>query len=588
MKRTCLTLVLLSTLISPLTICAQEVTRRVNVPYFDEISWSEAAIFWFGRLDPPDGTLGRNYADVRVAYTAEELVLFVNIVDYYLWYNRDDPQAGDLTDYDAVAVYLDTAHDRATAPQADDYTFVSGLCLYGCDDRTLYRQEGRGNGSNWDMGWTASWTDGTWASWEGSPAYNNNYNTFDYGWWSYLHIPWSAVGLSGPPSEGTVWGLGLTLYDRDDRPPAGAVTPQTWPEELEATCPATWGEIRFGRPTFSPSPALQEGTTVIRRGLGTGTVEDAWVGGGGTCSGGHKGDPDQDNYGDDGNLFVANQSLIADFPCFSKSFLKFDLGAIPAGKVIISATLTLHHWGNASPDEAQPSLIWLLTVDDNWQEGTLTWNNAPLVRQNLTATWINPLPAFPGWPGIRYDWDATQAVAEAYAAGRPLSVALYTADTNPHSSKYLKASETGDWNALARPTLTVVWGRALATINKRVSPIAPTRGDTITYTLTLLGNGQPLTLTDPLPAQTSPPLSITATEGTPTHDSLRHRLTWHGTPDTGKAVTITFPVTVLVNGPLAVLNTSSLTAADGFTSSAATTFIVDAFQVYLPLIARRR
>ena len=114
-------LTVLMFLAAPYTAQTQSEMRRVNVPYFDDISWAEAAVFWFGRVDLPDGTPGRNYADVRVAYTATELALFVNVVDYYLWYNRDNPQAGDLTEYDAVAVYLDTAHDKAATPQADAY-----------------------------------------------------------------------------------------------------------------------------------------------------------------------------------------------------------------------------------------------------------------------------------------------------------------------------------------------------------------------------------------------------------------------------------------------------------------------------------
>ena len=90
------------------------------------------------------------------------------------------------------------------------------------------------------MAWTASWTDATWAAWVGNPAPNDNDNEIDYGWWSYIHLPWSALGLAGPPSEGTVWGLGAILYDRDDLPPAGAVGPQTWPENLDPNRPATW------------------------------------------------------------------------------------------------------------------------------------------------------------------------------------------------------------------------------------------------------------------------------------------------------------------------------------------------------------
>ena len=92
------------------------IVRRVYAPYFDgEIRWAEAGIFWFGRVAPP-GTPGQNYADVRVAYDAEELVVYVNVEDYYIWYDTGAISTSDLTRYDAVAIYLDTTHDRAAAP----------------------------------------------------------------------------------------------------------------------------------------------------------------------------------------------------------------------------------------------------------------------------------------------------------------------------------------------------------------------------------------------------------------------------------------------------------------------------------------
>jgi hypothetical protein len=435
--------------------------RRVHAPYFSgAIEWAEAGLFWFGRVDPP-GAPGQNYADVRVAYTAEEMVVYVNIEDYYIWYDTEATSTSDLTRYDAVAVYLDTAHDQAASPYPDDYLFLSGLCLYGCGDGSNHRRQARGTGTDWDTTWNGSWTDGAWASWWCNPGPNGNDCGIDFGWWGYIHIPWGTFGLSGPPAQGTVWGLAVLLYDRDDQPPAGSVAPEYWPETFDADSPSTWGELVFGLAAYTSPPALPQGTTVIRRGLGDSVVEDAWVGGGGTCSGGHEGDPDQDNHGGDTGLYVANQSLIADFTCFSKSYLRFGLDGIPSDKVIISATLTLHHWGNAEPSEAQRSLIQLFTVDNTWEEYGVTWNSGPLARENLSATWVEPLTEFPGWPGISYDWDATQAVAEALAAGEPLSIAMYTADTNFHSSKYLTSSETDDWNEEGRPRLTVVWGEPM-------------------------------------------------------------------------------------------------------------------------------
>jgi len=569
--------------------------RRVNVPYFgDGVAWAESAVFWLGKVDPP-GAPGKNYADIRVAYTAEELAIFVNVVDYYFWYDPDDAQPNDPTDYDAVAIFLDTAHDGAGSPQQDDYTFTRGLCLYGCGDGSRFYKEGRGTGTGWDMAWTADWTAGTWASWHGNPPHNNNTNLFDYGWWTYIHLPWEALGRTGPPASGTVWGLGVILYDRDDLPPAGAVAPQSWPQDLGSTHPDTWGELNFGVPAWDPPAVVEQGTTVIRRGLGQSVVEDSWVGGGGTCSGGHEGDPYSDNYGTSADLFVENQELIADFPCFSKSFLRFHLDPIPAGKVIMSATLSLHHWSNADWTRAEPSLIWLSTVDGNWEENTLTWNNAPLARANLSATWVDVITPenSPDRPGVRYDWDATQAVAEAYAAREPLNIALYTADVNFHSSKYLTASDTGDWNAEGRPTLTIIWGQE-PQLNKyhQTAPASPeiglTSGDTITYTLEVEGSGQALDVVDVLPAQISHPLAYDASAGAVAYDPAARKLTWAGTPGVGQTVVIVYPVTVMQDGTYAIINTAYMTAADGGAFTARSTIIVEPRHFFLPCVLRQR
>ncbi|OGO05527.1 MAG: hypothetical protein A2Y73_05650 [Chloroflexi bacterium RBG_13_56_8] len=562
--------------------------RRVNVPYFagevnwTEEDWTQAAVFWFGKVDL---TLpGRNYVDVRVAYSDEVLAIFANVVDYYIWYDPNATPSTDLTQYEAMGVYLDTAHDEASAPQQDDYFFLSGLHLY--ENAAYYRREARGNGAAWDASYSVDWEDGTYASWWCNPGPNSNDCGRDFGWWSYLYIPWSAVGRSGPPASGETWGLGVILYDHDNQPPAGAVSPQFWPEAFSSTTPSTWGEVVFSPDPYQPLPATPQDTVMIRRGEGTSLVEDAWVGGGGTCSGGHEGDPDGDNHGDDTNLFVADQELIADFPCFSKSYLRFGLDSIPSGKVILSATLTLHHYSNAQPSDAQPSLIQLFTVDNVWAEDTLTWNSAPLAQENLSRTWVEPVTADPDWPGIPYDWDATQAVAQAYAAGEPLSIALYSADTPMHSSKYFTSSETGDWNAVGRPTLRVLWGDPVVTVEKQASPGTVTAGEVVTYSIRLTGSGQSMTLTDDLPQGVSAPGSIQASEGSASYNAGLRRVTWQGTPAIGQPVVVTFSVNVEVGGPTALHNTAVLTDPAAGVLSDTVTVLVDPLTTKLPLIIK--
>ena len=441
--------------------------RRVNAPYFaSSVNWSRSAIFWFGQNQ--QGVPSRNYADVRVGYTNSALSVRVTVVDYALWYPTSPTAATDLTQYDAAAIYLDTGHNRSAAPQTDDYWFLSAYRWDGGNNNPTYQRRARGTGSGWNTAWAGAWTDAINSDWNCDPGPNSNACGIDNGWTAFFTIPFASIGLSGPPANGTVIGFGVALYDRDDLPPAGAVAPQGWPETFNANAPNTWAELRFGDPSYSPPQAIPRGSALIRAASPTdNTVQDAWMGGGGLCNGGQFGGSTI-NHGADPALYIGTEVRSVHFPCFNKSFLRFSLSAIPPGKVILSASLTLHLWGSADPAQAQRSWVSLFTIRDPWDEMTVHWNNAPLAFENVSATYVytysrNPIV----WPGDPYTWNATQAVAEAYARGEPLSVALYGSDTTQHSSKYLTASEVDNWNVAGRPRLDVIWGDA-ANLPRRV------------------------------------------------------------------------------------------------------------------------
>lgn len=125
-----------------------------------------------------------------------------------------------------------------------------------------------------------------------------------------------------------------------------------------------------------------------------------------------------------------------------------------------------------------------------------------------------------------------------------------------------------------------------AEVDKRVQPVAPSKGDTITYTLNVLGNGLPLTLTDTLPDGLSVPGSIDVALGEATYDPDRRLVTWNGTPDAWQSVMIRYPATVRVDGPLALVNTGVLIDTDEHMSTDTATAIIDAYQCYLPLVMR--
>lgn len=426
-------------------------TLRVNVPYFPgEVTYGETAIFWFGSISPTE-----NYADVRVGYNSQELYLNVAAIDRAVWYD-EQPSPGDLTAWDAVTLYLDVDGNQGSAPDGSSYRLTGQFSWW--EPRAGYQAASRGG-----PGWSAtSLPFESEASWEGQGPNNSN---GERGWGLTYHVPFASLGLSGPPAAGEVWGLALALHDRDD----GAAAPlpdRTWPAGVDFSRPASWGELAFGLPVDAPPQVAPLGTTTIRHKLNGAVVEDAAVGGtiGNMC-------PGEGNfiYNEWGNLNFAgakdfnvqNQRNIADWPCFAKYYVTFPLGSLPRGKAITAATFTLHLWGNSGGGEwGDPprSLIQVSTVAGSWDESTLTWNNAPLAKENIARAWVDPYQGEIQWPGQPYTWDVRRAVAEAYAAGQPLRLAIYSADEPLHTGKYFTASDADDWDAKGRPTLTVTWG----------------------------------------------------------------------------------------------------------------------------------
>jgi len=556
------------------------VVRRVNAPYFAfDAAWhfAETAIFWFGRVTPMD-----NHVDVRVGYDDDLLYLRLAVFDRRLWYDTS-PSPGDLTAWDAATLYLDLDGNVGNVPDANAYRFDAQLSWW--EPRQDYQAAYRGNGSGWVA---AAVPIIATSGWRGNAP---NDDVDDRGWTLIYEIPFESLGASGPPAPDAVWGLALVLHDRDDA--SGVpIADKVWPETIDAQQPATWGQLAFGGlPAYTPPLAIEAETVTLRQGLGGAAVPDGDVGGGSVCGDGLDfwTEWGEANYGSEGHFAIQNQSDVADWPCFSKYYVTFPLDTLPPGRAVLSATLTLHKFGHAgyNPGDAKRSLIQVHTVAEDWDEATLNWNNAPLAVENVAATWVGPVVPDPLFPGAPFTWDVSGAAADAYATGSPLRLVLYEADWDYHSGKYFVSSDTGDWNAEGRPTLQVTLGTPLGVVHHRVQPIAAVAGQTVTYTLALLGDGQPLNLTEILPDQVSAPGPIQVWGGSAaSYDAGTHCLTWSGSPDMGQPVTVTFPVTVQVGGPQVVFNTAVLTDAKGFVSTDTTVFIVDVRVPYLPLVLR--
>ena len=544
--------------------------RRVNAPHFDgDVRYAEMALVWFGCVSSTD-----NYADVRVGCNDQHIYVNIAVFDRYLWYDTT-PAGSDLIEWDAATLFLDLNHDGGSVPALGDYRFIGQLVWW--EGRDEYQAAYLGDGSDWlatDIPFIST------SGWRGNAP---NDGIDDRGWTLGLYIPFESLGLPGPPPPGATWGMALALHDRDDG--AGTlIDDKIWSELMSPEQPGTWAELRFGLPTYTLPPTTASQTTTIRHKLDGTTVADAAVGG--TIDNLCPGDPEiiwhqwgNANFAGAPNFNLQNQADVADWPCFAKYYVNFPLSTLPPGKAIISATLTLHEWGGSDPSQAQPSLIQVFTVADDWEETTINWNNAPMAVENVSMAWVEPLASFPGWPGVPWTWDVSGEVAEAYASRESLRLSYYEADAAYHSGKYFVSSDTGDWNAEGRPTLRVRWGDPKSTVDTMVSSVIVEPGDLVTYTLTVVGSAQPLTLTDELPTGVSSPI---------THSSdlsyTTHRVSWSSSPGVGEPVALTYAVTVVALTRVSLWNQAKLTETSGMTYTATALVLVDPAQQFLPLV----
>jgi hypothetical protein len=173
--------------------------RRVNAPYFaDTARFSEAAVFWFGQVGS-----SQNYTDVRVAYTSQELWINLETFDQWLW--EDDSSSrtsASLEQWDAATLLIDTGNAPGSAPAPSSYRFVGELSWWR--PRTDYQAVYRGTGSAWTPASNVPFTTET--GWRGNAP---NDATADRGWVITYHIPFSSLGMAGPPPPGTVWRLDM-------------------------------------------------------------------------------------------------------------------------------------------------------------------------------------------------------------------------------------------------------------------------------------------------------------------------------------------------------------------------------------------
>lgn len=423
--------------------------RTLNIPYFgagDAFNNNEAAVFWFGHVNTAD-----NYTDVRVGYNDTELIVYLAVFDNRLW-TDDARDANAIERWDSSTLYLDTSTNANATPNAQSYKIAAELA----NNPVALRRDFVGNGAGWGdttLNLTAK------PGWRGN-GFNQGQDT--RGWTMLYRIPFASLGLT-TPTPGTTWRLGLAVHDRDDA--AGTpISDKVWPETFADAQPNSWGRLVFGLPSYAPVGTAGTQSVSIANKLNGAVVQDGAVGGGAICG---EGIDFWTQWGEvvntvSPNFNIQNQTDVADWPCYSKYYVTFPLDQIPAGQSIVSANLTLWQMGQSGASgQAQPSLIQIMTVGQDWDPATLTWNNAPMALENVSRAWVDSMGSFTNWDNVpARTWDLSYAVAQAYASGQPLRLAFYSADEEYHSGKYFVSSDTGDWNAKHRPVLNVTFGVA--------------------------------------------------------------------------------------------------------------------------------
>jgi len=123
---------------------------------------------------------------------------------------------------------------------------------------------------------------------------------------------------------------------------------------------------------------------------------------------------------------------------------------------------------------------------------------------------------------------------------------------------------------------------------KMVSPATAEYDDALTYTIILIGSGQPMTLTDSIPSGTSyVPSSANMNPHVGILSANSSQITWTGTVTESMSLQITFQVRVQASEPTAIENTAHL-QLEGNTNTynLRAIAIANGYDTFLPLILR--
>ncbi len=161
-----------------------------------------------------------------------------------------------------------------------------------------------------------------------------------------------------------------------------------------------------------------------------------------------------------------------------RAYLKFNLTTIPTDKEIISAKLYLYC---VDTDPKGDTPVNIHKTEDNWNEHTITWNNAPPVDTPVASTTIVDKK------NNFYSWDITPYAQTEHKNDKTLSIVAKfpmddpeCQDSNPQYETLFASKETPPKQK--RPYLEIAYTPAKPPIaNFTYSPSAPVTYETVTF-----------------------------------------------------------------------------------------------------------
>jgi len=174
------------------------------------------------------------------------------------------------------------------------------------------------------------------------------------------------------------------------------------------------------------------------------------------------------NHGSETSLRVKSDSRTR------RSYLKFDLNSVPSGKSVTSVKLYLY----CTYKSWNPCVeIYVHETSDNWDEASITWNNAPAVDSFITSILVNGT-------GQYYCWDITSYAQTQYSGDKILSIVVKLllddpTQNNPNLARYFTSKE---YDGTAQgPYLEVIYEDTPPTALFTHSPSYPVANDTVTF-----------------------------------------------------------------------------------------------------------